>query len=156
MSLYPHPHQAARQIHRLLGCVVYNQQQNGFLKKLLLRAIGFIPLFLVTYPKDLGFLETYDRIISISEYSNKWVRKSWKKESTILYPPVDIQNFKTGRKEKIIISVGRFFPEHHNKKQLELAENFIELYRENKEVMSGLQPVSCRGCRGQKGTPGLC
>ena len=64
---------------RLLGCVVYNQQQTGFLKKLLLRLIGYIPLFLVTYPKDLGFLETYDRIISISEYSNKWVSKIMEK-----------------------------------------------------------------------------
>ena len=82
---------------------------------------------LVTYPKDLKFLETYGRIIAISEYSRSWVKKLWNRDSTILFPPVDTHSFKAGKKEKIILSVGRFFPEHHNKKQLEMARAFMDM-----------------------------
>ena len=99
--------------------------------------VGFVPLFLVTYPKDLKFLDTYDKIISISQYSEKWINIFWKKESTILFPPVDVQSFKVLPKEKIILSVGRFFPEHHNKKQLELAKRFIELLKQDPDAMAG-------------------
>ena len=121
---------------RKLGCVLYNEQKSGILKRIILKILGFIPLFLVTFPKNLSFLECYDRIIAISRYSAKWIKTLWKKESTILFPPVDTHNFHTSRKEKIILSVGRFFPQHHNKKQLELARCFIELYKDNKSVMS--------------------
>jgi glycosyltransferase involved in cell wall biosynthesis len=129
--------EGGRQDTRILGAVIYNRQKIGPLKKILLRLVGFIPLFLVTFPKDLSFLDTYDRIISISRYSRKYVEKSWKKESTILFPPVDTKDFSASKKQKIILSVGRFFPEHHNKKQLELAKNFMELYEEYPETMSG-------------------
>lgn len=113
---------------RKLGVVVYNQGKINFFKKAVLKILGYIPLFLITYPKDLTFLETYDRIVTISEYSRKWIKKLWGKESTILFPPVDTDSFRSGNKEKIILSVGRFFPEHHNKKQLELAGVFRELF----------------------------
>lgn len=122
---------------RKLGAVVYNEQKVNLLKKLLLKIVGFIPLFLVTYPKDLKFLETYNRIISISEYSRKYIEKSWQKKSTILFPPVETDDFKSDLKDKIILSVGRFFPEHHNKKQLELAKIFIEIFKDYPETMSG-------------------
>jgi len=121
---------------RILGAVIYNRQKINPLKKILLKFVGFIPLFLVTFPKDLSFLDTYDRIISISQYSRKHIEKSWKKQSTILFPPVDTEDFSPSKKQKIILSVGRFFPEHHNKKQLELAKNFMELYEEYPETMS--------------------
>ena len=113
---------------RKLGVVVYNQGKINFFKKAVLKILGYIPLFPITYPKDLTFLETYDRIVTISEYSRKWIKKLWGKESTILFPPVDTDSFRSGNKEKIILSVGRFFPEHHNKKQLELAGVFRELF----------------------------
>lgn len=112
---------------RKLGVVLYDDTKIGPAKKILLKILGYIPLFLVTYPKDLKFLGTYDRIIAISEYSRTWVKKLWTRDSTILFPPVDIQSFKAGKKEKIILSVGRFFPEHHNKKQLEMAKAFMEM-----------------------------
>ncbi|MDD5621543.1 MAG: glycosyltransferase [Actinomycetota bacterium] len=113
---------------RKLGVVVYNQGRMNFFKKAVLKILGYIPLFLITYPKDLTFLVTYDRIVTISEYSKRWIKKLWGKESTILFPPVDIDSFRTENKGKIILSVGRFFPEHHNKKQLELVGAFRELF----------------------------
>ncbi len=135
---------------RKLGCVVYNEQKIGLIKKIILKLLGFIPLFLISFPKDLKFIESYDKIIAISEYSAKWIKKLWKKESAILYPPVDVQNFKPGKKQKIILSVGRFFPQHHNKKQLELVKCFIELHRDNKSIMSGYKLYLAGGVEDKK------
>jgi glycosyltransferase involved in cell wall biosynthesis len=114
---------------RKLGTVVYERSRIGFFKKIILKILGYIPLFLVTFPRDLKFLKTYNKIITISQYSKKWVKRLWDRQSTVLYPPVDIDSFKSGMKEKIILSVGRFFPEHHNKKQLEMAEIFKKMLK---------------------------
>lgn len=122
---------------RKLGVVVYDQRKMNFFKRAVLKILGYIPLFLITYPRNLIFLQTYNRIITISEYSRKWVKKLWNRESTVLFPPVDIDSFKAGKKEKIILSVGRFFPEHHNKKQLELARVFKELLEQHPDEMQG-------------------
>ena len=135
---------------RKLGAVIYNGRNIGFFKKLIMKILGFVPLFLVTYPKDLKFLDTYDKIISISQYSEKWINIFWKKESIILFPPVDVQNFKVLPKEKIILSMGRFFPEHHNKKQLELAERFIELLKQDPDAMSGFTLYLAGGVENKK------
>jgi glycosyltransferase involved in cell wall biosynthesis len=120
---------------RTLGVVLYCESDISIFKKLILKILGFVPLFLVSYPKNFKFLESYNKIISISQYSRKWIKKLWNKESTILYPPVDVEDFAPAVKDNIILSVGRFFPEHHNKKQIEMAQTFIELYTRNPEVM---------------------
>lgn len=135
---------------RKLGCVLYNEQQAGIFKKITLKVLGFIPLFLISFPKDLKFLDCYDRIIAISRYSAKWIKRLWKKESFILFPPVDTHKFRVSRKEKIILSVGRFFPHHHNKKQLELAECFIDLYKNNEGVMSDYRFYIAGGVESKK------
>ncbi len=135
---------------RKLGAVIYNGRKTGTFKKLIMKILGFVPLFLVTYPKDFKFLDTYDRIITISEYSQKWIKKFWKKESTILFPPVDTESFKVLPKEKIILSAGRFFPEHHNKKQLELAKRFIELLKQDPDTMAGFTLYLVGGVENKK------
>ncbi len=122
---------------RKLGIVVYDRRRIHFYKKIILKILGYIPLFLITFPRDLKFLETYHKIIAISVYSKKWIKRLWNRQSIVLFPPVDIANLKSGIKEKIILSVGRFFPEHHNKKQLELAEIFKELLRLYPDDMKG-------------------
>ncbi len=122
---------------RKLGVVVYDKRRISLFKKAVLKILGYIPLFLITFPGDLTFLKTYNKIIVISEYSKKWIKKLWGSESTILFPPVDIDSFKVGKKEKIILSVGRFFPEHHNKKQLELAQTFKQMLEQYSDEMRG-------------------
>ena len=115
---------------RKLGAVIYDETQVNPAKKLILRILGYIPLFLITYPRHYKFLDTYQKIISISEYSSFWIKKFWNKDSTILFPPVDTESFRSdenNNKEKAILSVGRFFPKHHNKKQYELAATFIKM-----------------------------
>jgi glycosyltransferase involved in cell wall biosynthesis len=125
---------------RKLGAVLYNESETGIFKKIILKAIGYVPLFLTTFPRDHKFLDSYQKIVSISEYSSYWIEKYWKKKSTILFPPVDIKSFapeKNIAREKSILSVGRFFPEHHNKKQYELASAFIDMVKKNPEDLKG-------------------
>lgn len=135
-TFVPSSIKSSSQDTRRLGVVVYNETETGFIKKIILKILGFIPLFLIDYPKDLKFLETYNKIITISEFSQGWIKRLWEKESTILYPPVEVNSFKADKKEKIILSVGRFFPEHHNKKQFELAKVFIELVKGYSDIMN--------------------
>jgi len=100
---------------RKLGVVMYEMGKKNIFKKLLLKILGYMPLFVVTYPLNLKFLDTYQGIIAISRYSQKWIKKLWKAESTLLFPPVETDELKPQKKQKIILTVGRFFPEHHNK-----------------------------------------
>jgi len=125
---------------RKLGAVIYDETEVNPVKKLILKILGYIPLFLITYPMHYKFLDTYQKIISISKYSSFWIKRFWNKDSTILFPPVDTESFKSGgnnKKEKAILSVGRFFPEHHNKKQYELAATFIKMIEKYPMVMKG-------------------
>jgi glycosyltransferase involved in cell wall biosynthesis len=135
---------------RKLGAVVYECNKTSLLRKIVLKILGFIPLFLVTYPVKLKFLDSYQEILSISRYSESWVKKLWGKESTILFPPVDTENFYSSAKEKMILSVGRFFPEHHNKKQLELAKVFISLCEQHPAEMKGYELVLAGGLENRK------
>lgn len=136
---------------RILGVVLYCESNINIFKKLILKILGFVPLFLVSYPKNFKFLESYNKIISISQYSKKWIKKLWNKESTILYPPVDVEDFAPAGKDNIILSVGRFFPEHHNKKQLEMANTFIDLYTRNPEVMKNFTLYLAGGVENKTG-----
>lgn len=75
----------------------------------------------------LDFLGSYSRLLSISEYTRSWVRKLWKRESSLLFPPVTL--YEPGPKQQEILSVGRFFARGsgHSKKQLEMVEAFRQL-----------------------------
>lgn len=81
-------------------------------------------------------LGTYDRFLSNSKFTKKWVKKYWSKESEVLYPPVDINEFKQGKKENKILSVGRFFKLGHSKRQDIMVQAF------KKGVDSGMIPKS--------------
>ena len=63
----------------------------------------------VTEYASLDYLDTYDLISPISEFSRKWMREYWGKDGPILYPPVGVGEFAPGEKANIILSVGRFF-----------------------------------------------
>lgn len=69
--------------------------------------------------------------VCYSVYIERIIRKRLPVNPVILPPPVDTDIFTPGKrkKEKIILSVGRFFPQPHNKKQEFLAETFIRHHR---------------------------
>lgn len=73
-------------------------------------------------------VESYDKILTISTFSQKWIDKYWGLPSNILYPPVSTQNFKPAKiKKNIIVNIGRFFVTGHCKKQLDMVRVFKKL-----------------------------
>lgn len=70
----------------------------------------------------------YKQIFVISQFSQQWLKNYWNLESELLYPPVSVDSFKPSKKRKNqIVHIGRFFTDGHNKKQLELAQEFIKM-----------------------------
>jgi glycosyltransferase involved in cell wall biosynthesis len=73
-------------------------------------------------------LKRYKYIICNSFFTKSFVDKSFLVSSKVIYPPVDVVSIKPSKKEKIILSVGRFGPNQlHPKKQEVLIEVFKEL-----------------------------
>lgn len=73
-------------------------------------------------------IESYDKILTISKFSRKWIEKYWHVSSNILYPPATIRNFSpTKDKRNIIVHIGRFFITGHCKKQLDMVRVFKKL-----------------------------
>lgn len=78
-------------------------------------------------------LKKYNYVVCNSEFTKKFVDKSFGVNSIVIYPPVDIQAIRPGDKEKLIISVGRFSAHQlHPKKQEVLIEVFKELSKKAK------------------------
>lgn len=76
----------------------------------------------------LSDLNSYEKILTISAFSQLWIKRYWGLESQILYPPVNVRNFlTTSKKKNWITHVGRFFVTGHNKKQLDLIKAFRHL-----------------------------
>lgn len=72
-------------------------------------------------------IKTYDKMVVNSYYTKKWAEKYYRKEATVLYPPIDTESFVSSLKENIILSVGRFCTTLHCKKQLDMVKAFKEL-----------------------------
>lgn len=76
------------------------------------------------------WLSRYDLVLSISNYTQKWVRNLWGLDSEILYPPIGtLASPSPALKKRQIVTVGRFFPGNHNKKHDVLIDAFRHLYR---------------------------
>lgn len=79
-----------------------------------------------TYKPAEG-LRTYNTFLSNSRFTQFWVKKYWEKDSKVLYPPVDVEEFKPAKKKNIILSVGRFFVGGHTKRQDVLVKVFKQM-----------------------------
>lgn len=75
----------------------------------------------------MAYIRTYDILCPISEFVSGWVERAWGLSGEILYPPVDVSDFRPGDKQPIILSVGRFFPHSHEKKFPEMIQAFAAL-----------------------------
>ena len=74
------------------------------------------------------FLSSYEKVLSISEYSAKYTWDYWRRYSGVIYPPVtQIGMQDVERKEPIILSVGRFFKSGHRKNQDVLLKAFKQI-----------------------------
>lgn len=77
-------------------------------------------------------LNTYQKILTYSNFAEKWIKRYWKMGATIIPPPVDLlyKKYKLNKykKNNWICSVGRFFTLGHGKKQEILIEAFKKFY----------------------------
>ncbi|MFA5933014.1 MAG: glycosyltransferase [Microgenomates group bacterium] len=84
------------------------------------------------FSNPLERLGSYQLILANSSFTQKWIKNYWKRESTILYPPVELlfhkYNLDNQKKKKWICSVGRFFMLGHGKKQEILIKAFKKFY----------------------------
>ena len=81
----------------------------------------------------------YDTIITLSEFSRRWIKKYWKRDSIVINPYVDHCVFRPGPEVSrciTVINVGRFFeePDGHGKRQDVLIEAFAGLRKQVKDA----------------------
>ncbi|TAN38425.1 MAG: glycosyltransferase [Verrucomicrobia bacterium] len=78
-------------------------------------------------------INSYTRILAISEFTSRWVQTRWNRTSELLPPSIDTDMFTFDPavpRQPVILSVGRFFHGSHNKKHHEMARAFIRLRSE--------------------------
>jgi glycosyltransferase involved in cell wall biosynthesis len=82
-------------------------------------------------PADLSFLDHYDRVLANSAYTRGWIRRLWRVDAEVLFPPIRVHELQPGTKEPKIITVGRFFAPGlgHSKKQLEQVRAFGQMVK---------------------------
>ncbi len=65
----------------------------------------------------LAALQSYGLVIAISDFTREWIRRYWGRDAAMLYPPIDVDVLRPAEKEKLVLSVGRFFVGGHCKRQ---------------------------------------
>ena len=87
---------------------------------------SFKPWRLYYWPASLFYRQKVGQIgklLSVSEYTKRYVRQLWSRDSTILYPPcpVDEYSLSNSFKENVVITIGRLVPEKRHHIFLEIA-----------------------------------
>jgi glycosyltransferase involved in cell wall biosynthesis len=79
------------------------------------------------YRKWIG---SYDLVVANSEFTRRWIRRLWRLDSEVLYPPIETKPQLPGDgRRNYILAIGRFFPGNHNKKHDVLIKAFRRLER---------------------------
>jgi len=68
-----------------------------------------------------------DQIVCNSQFTKRFIDQEFGVNSVVLYPPVDVEKFQPGRKENIILAVGRFEETMQTKRQDILIKTFIKM-----------------------------
>jgi glycosyltransferase involved in cell wall biosynthesis len=84
----------------------------------------------------------YQKIICNSSFTQRTIDERVGRNANVIYPPVDVDCFRVGKKEKVILSVGRFSSFFQTKKQEILIDIFTEgvkrgLLRDWKLILAG-------------------
>ena len=72
-------------------------------------------------------LSRFQSVVCNSHFTKEFIDRTYGIESLVVYPPVDVKNFKPLIKKNFILSVGRFTNTLHNKKQEVMIETFREI-----------------------------
>ena len=105
--------------------------------------------WLLRDPRGVEFLRSYATVMANSEYTRGWIRRLWRVDADVLYPPIQVERLHPqSQREKVVLSVGRFFAPGlgHAKRQLEMVRMFGQLHRAGKlpgwsmTVLGGCEP----------------
>jgi glycosyltransferase involved in cell wall biosynthesis len=82
-----------------------------------------------------GEVDGFQLIVCQSQYVREWVRRLWERDSTVINPPIDVpeQEPDWSAKEKLIVSVGRFFTGGHSKRHDVMVRAFRQICDEGQE-----------------------
>mgnify|MGYP001558754123 CR=1 FL=1 len=69
-----------------------------------------------------------NKVVVNSNFTKKWIDKEYPVESVVIYPPVDVHQFKPGKKENLILCVARFSQLEQAKRQDVLIKAFQRIY----------------------------
>lgn len=84
--------------------------------------------------KNKVIIKNWTPIICYSNFVKEYILRIWQTEVFVLPPAVNIEQFKAGKKENIILSVGRFTQSLHRKKQEVLISAFKKLSSDIKNL----------------------
>lgn len=87
-------------------------------------------------------LRRIHHIVCNSQFTKNFIDREFKINSKVIYPPVEVKSFKPGKKENIILSVGRFSQLMQAKRQDVLITVFKKMV---KEGLSGWKLVLAGG-----------
>lgn len=91
-------------------------------------------------------LKKIQHIVCNSFFTKKFIDKKFGINSQVIYPPVAIKEFKPGKKEKIILSVGRFSQLMQAKRQDILIHEFKRMIESDEsELLSGWKLILAGG-----------
>ncbi len=76
-------------------------------------------------------LKRINKVICNSNFTKKIIDNEYGVDSLALYPPVDIDKFKSKKKENLILNVGRFSSLMQSKRQDILVKTFKNFYKSN-------------------------
>lgn len=94
------------------------------------------------------WLRRYDLLLANSEFTRGWIRRFWRLDAKVLYPPIETRSrLRLDPKSRKILAIGRFFPGSHNKKHDVLIRAFRRLRWEGMEgwelhLVGGKTPVA--------------
>lgn len=99
-------------------------------KRLYLYILGLL-YRLTFHPRVRHGVYTYGLVTANSKYTQAYIKQYWGVESSILYPICeDMHEVNAGKKQKVILNVGRFFEKttsNHHKRQDFLLDSFKQL-----------------------------
>lgn len=76
--------------------------------------------------------DSWELIIYNSWFTKSHSEKFWNIKSEVLYPPVNVEDFKSGKKQKIILTVGRFYGFLKDKKHKLMIDAFKKMVNSKK------------------------
>lgn len=92
-------------------------------------------------------LREINAIVCNSNFTKKFIDKEYGVDSKVVYPPIDVDSFKPGKRENIILCVGRFTNLLHNKRQDVLIDVFKQMMKNWKLGIDGWRLILTGGDR---------